>query len=384
MNRLTGRKILVLNTHGTFSGEKVFFNSLISRLRREAGVEFVVGCPRQGPLWNEVDSMGASLVELDVSAKFSPRTILPMLARSAGVVQRITNLLRRENIALVHGNEMKLGLLGFLAARRVGVPTLWYVHDFVTHGCFDRLCYALADRVVVETEAVADRFRRLGSFAHKVVKIPGAIDVAAFVPRRSREAVRAELGLQGIDFVIGTVGRTDRDKNVGALLECLARLRACQPGLVGLIVGADGRPGSTAGLDALKRQAHNLGLDSAVIFTGYRKDVADLMNVMDIFVSTAIAEPFGLTYLEAMAVGKPIVAVRSGGTPEVVPHGTCGLLVQSGDINEMTEAIARLLNDPPLRARFAVNGQRRVRSCFDESMWADRVISLYEELLAAT
>lgn len=381
MNPPNHRKILILNTHGIFSGAEMVVKNLIPRVRQRTDFDFMVGCPQQGPLWKEISDIGVPLVELDISGKWNRRSIIPTMRDSARIVNHLTKILRDERVSLVHGNEMKLGLLGFIAAKRMGIPTLWYVHDFVSHGYFDNLCFYFADRVVVVSEAVGSRFQRLNGFDQKVVRIYNGIDVGSFAPRQEPQAVRAEWGLAPDTAVIGTVGRTDADKNVGAMVQVLARLRPRWPGLRGLIVGTDGKSGSTSGLEALQRQAHDLGLGSTVVFTGHRTDVADLMNVLDVFVSTAVAEPFGLTYLEAMALGKPIVAFHSGGTPEVVPHGECGLLVPSGDVPGMVEAIGRLLADPALRAQFGANGRKRVEAHFDVSRQAGEIAALYVEML---
>ena len=104
--------------------------------------------------------------------------------------------------------------------------------------------------------------------------------------------------------------------------------------------------------------ADELGVDDSVVFTGRRSDVARLMAAADVFAMPSLEEPFGLVYLEAMAMRLPVVALDSGGTPEVVEHGRSGLLSAPGDIDALAANIVELLSDagpagPHGRARTA-------------------------------
>jgi glycosyltransferase involved in cell wall biosynthesis len=132
----------------------------------------------------------------------------------------------------------------------------------------------------------------------------------------------------------------------------------------------------------LERQAEELGVAENVIFLGHRSDVARLMAAADIFTMPSLEEPFGLVFLEAMAMKLPVVALSSGGTPEVVVHGTTGLLSGPGDSVRLGEHLAALIRDPALRRRMGTAGRQRVELYFTTTRMAADSAMVYERLVS--
>jgi glycosyltransferase involved in cell wall biosynthesis len=119
-----------------------------------------------------------------------------------------------------------------------------------------------------------------------------------------------------------------------------------------------------------------------VHFLGHRDDVPEILAALDVLVHVPSApEPFGRVVAEAMAVGKPVVAARAGGLPEIVEHEVTGLLVPPGDPSACAAAVLRLLADPALRARLGTAGRRRAEERFDPAAHAERVVAAYREVL---
>jgi len=150
-----------------------------------------------------------------------------------------------------------------------------------------------------------------------------------------------------------------------------------------LIVGADAQevePGSFS--QELKALARTLGVESRVFFTGARSDVPRVLAACDVFTLPSFEEPFGLVFLEAMAMQKPVVAVSNGGTPEVVDDAHSGLLSPAWDVPALTNNIAALLEDPGLRARMGAHGRARVLERFSARRMAADAGAAYERILA--
>jgi glycosyltransferase involved in cell wall biosynthesis len=135
--------------------------------------------------------------------------------------------------------------------------------------------------------------------------------------------------------------------------------------------------------DELKTLAHGLGIASDVIFTGPRPDVARVMAACDLFTMPSFEEPFGLVFLEAMAMKKPVIALDNGGTPEVVEHGRSGLLSSPQDIPGLAQNILTLLKDPELRAKMGEYGRTQVSERFSARRMAADAATAYERVLAA-
>ncbi|MGH7860542.1 MAG: glycosyltransferase family 4 protein, partial [Candidatus Binatia bacterium] len=123
-----------------------------------------------------------------------------------------------------------------------------------------------------------------------------------------------------------------------------------------------------------------LRISAEVRFLGYQQRVDDLMNELDVVVSASHVEPFGRTIIEAMACGKPVVATRVGGVPEIVVEGTTGLLVDPGAPRQLADAAERLLRDERLRSEMGANGRKRVIEDFSLESHVEAILAVYERL----
>jgi glycosyltransferase involved in cell wall biosynthesis len=148
-----------------------------------------------------------------------------------------------------------------------------------------------------------------------------------------------------------------------------------------LIVGDDPGPAGEF-RNQLQEMVESLGLEQKVIFLGWCKDIPGVMAQLDGVVHASTApEPFGLVVIEAMAMGKPVIATNAGGIPEIVEDGQTGLLIPLKDSTAMAEAILKLLNDDPLALRFGQAGRKRVEEHFDIRSNVAKVEKVYRELL---
>ena len=109
-------------------------------------------------------------------------------------------------------------------------------------------------------------------------------------------------------------------------------------------------------------------LAGRVHFTGHQDDVYAWMDALDIVVHASFGEPFGLVLVEAMALGKPLVATAAGGPTEIIEHGVSGLLVPPGDSVSLADAIGRILNEPGLASSLSVGARRRADLFTEEAM----------------
>jgi colanic acid/amylovoran biosynthesis glycosyltransferase len=166
------------------------------------------------------------------------------------------------------------------------------------------------------------------------------------------------------------VGRLAAVKGLQILLEVLARLEG-----VTLDIAGDGPD-----LPLLQEKVRALNISSRVKFLGYQsqQQVRKLLKQADLFVTSSFAEGVPVVLMEAMAAGVPVVATRIAGIPELVRDGHSGLLVAPGDVNEMANAVDRLLADPELRNRFAIAARRDIEREFNiqtESRWLATILS---------
>ena len=181
----------------------------------------------------------------------------------------------------------------------------------------------------------------------------------------------------GAATVVGAIGRLVPQKAMHVLVDATPVLLAAQPGLRVLIVG-DGplRP-------ELEAQAARLGVAHAVRFAGYQEDVVSAYAAMDVFVLPSRDEGFGLVFLEAMAVGVPVVGTRVIGSEDAVEDGVTGLLVPYADATALAAAVRGILESPDLARRLRETAAERVSRVYSREQCAARVEDLYRELLHA-
>lgn len=217
-----------------------------------------------------------------------------------------------------------------------------------------------AHRIVAVSEAVRQALIAAGANPERVRVIPGGVDLRAY------ESIAAP-----VPEVVGTVGRLSREKGMDVLVEAMGTLQ----GQARLLVGGDGPQRA-----ALEQQVSALGLGDAVALAGFVNDVPAFLSGIGVFAAPSRSEGLGLVILEAMAAGRPVVASRVGGIPEVVADGETGLLVPPEDAGALAAAIRRLLEDPVTARRMGEAGRQRVAERYSAERTANLTASLYEEL----
>lgn len=298
---------------------------------------------------------------------------------------------------VVHSHYWLSGQVGFVAAERWGVPL---VHTFHTLGKVknaslsrrdapeprarlvgEEQVVAAADRLVASTPAEAAELVALyGADPSRVSVVAPGVDLKRFRPG-DRDAARRKLGFASDDAVVLFVGRIQPLKAPDLLLAAAARLRREHPDLgQRLRVVVVGGP-SGNGQDEprhLAALANRLGLGSLVRLDppAAPEALRGYYQAADVVAVPSHSESFGLVALEAQACGTPVVAAAVGGLPTAVRHGGSGLLVSVQDAGHYATALAQLLRDGPLRARFAAGAVRHAAR-FSWDATADGVLGAY-------
>ena len=238
-----------------------------------------------------------------------------------------------------------------------------------------RMLSPLVDRFVTVSQDLATwLIDEIRVPAAKVVTIHNGVDLMQFGGLGRQEA-RGRLGIAGDCLVIGTVGRLDPVKDQAGLVEAFATLQVKHAGAVLVIAGDGPCRDSLADLIARRR------LQDRVRLLGERRDIAEVLAAMDVFVLPSIAEGMSNTVLEAMATGLPVVATRVGGNPEIVDDGVTGRLVPPLDPLALGLAIDGYLDDPHLRALHGKASRQRVVDHFDLARMAGAYLDLYSAVL---
>ncbi|HET7459462.1 MAG TPA: glycosyltransferase [Gemmatimonadaceae bacterium] len=266
---------------------------------------------------------------------------------------------------------------GARAARRAGVRTVGHTaHGLLDHEpwhgpAIKRLAARSSDWVAAVSQPLANYLTRdVGIPAAMVSVVPNGIDTERFSPGTQTGELRQRIGVSPSRPLVGTVARLAPVKNQALLLAAFARLRERVPDAALVLIG-DGPLRAE-----LEAAAAALGVADDVHFYGAAADASPLYRELDLFVLSSVAEGTSISVLEAMASGVPVVATAVGGTPDLLEHGRCGVLVPSNDAPAMAAAMADALVDRASARRRADDALRRTRTLYSQSA----MLSTYEAL----
>jgi glycosyltransferase involved in cell wall biosynthesis len=285
---------------------------------------------------------------------------------------------------LVHLNDVVcVSRAGILAARRARLPAICHLRAMAWRNHADRRLSRYLRGYICISQAVDAYQRRLGGRTAPSWIVYNGLDLAEFAedPQRTARETRCELGLSADDQVVGCVGRLVAWKGQEVLLRALAELAAEFPRLRGLIVGAP-ESGGQGYVDELRRMSASLGLEDRVVFTGFRRDVPQLLRAMDILAHTSTApEPFGRVLIEGMAAGVAVIGAAAGAVPEIIADGVNGRTVPPNDPQALAEALTYALSHPAERERWCRAARDAVAQRFTTEAYVQGVQRVYEELL---
>ena len=352
---------------GDFGGGATYLLSLAAKMNRDKVLQYFV-IPEEGELSCELRRRGFDVKVLDLERRFNPVSIL-----------RLARMMKESGIDAVHTHDPRTNLYGFLAGRiaraRALICTIHcFLHDYPI-GRLKKRIYLIIDNfnlryaktIVCVSNAIAeDLVKSRGLPKERIIVIHNAVDLDRVKAAKNSQEIGREFACDNPGRLIGTVGRMTSEKGHMYLIQALALLAEKFPALKCVIVG-DGplRP-------ELETKCRELGLERVCIFTGVRTDVPNLLSIMDVFVLPSLSEGFGIALLEAMAMGKPVVATRIGGIPEVVEDGVTGLLVQPGDPKTLANGILEMLSDKERSLEMGRRGREVVSKHFTlESMVAE-------------
>lgn len=306
---------------------------------------------------------------------------IPMCSRfDLSVVPKLTRLVKRHRIHILHTHGYKSDILGLVVAKMAGIRTIATPHGFENardpklQAYISLGCRALKhfDRVAPLSKELRDDMFRLGIGTEKVRLIRNGVDLAEVeTERRSSKEPLFPLGEQKIVYV----GQMAQRKNVGDLLKAFDLLyrehKSCRLVLIG-----EGPLRAS-----LESQASAMECAPGVTFLGYRRDRLQLLKEMDVFTMSSSLEGIPRCMMEAMAMEIPVAAYNIPGVDQLVFHEKTGLLAEFGQVGALKNCWERLLCDKNLAVDLARNAREHIHTHFSASRMADEYTRLYDELI---
>lgn len=308
------------------------------------------------------------------------------LKASPAIIRQVLKLAgRARNFELLYANTQKAFVISAIAAKLARRPLIWHLRDILTADHFSsttrsvavRLANSFADCVIANSASTAEGFRAAGGKA-EIRVVHNGIPSDAFDSidgEAAQQRLRGELGWHDLP-IIGVFSRLDTWKGQHVLVEALRQL----PDVRAIFVG-----GALFEKDAyatqLRARISELGLEDRCRILGFRSDIPALMKGVDIVAHTSIApEPFGRVVVEGMLAGRPVIATRAGGVVEIIDDGTTGLLTEPGNIDDLAQAIRRLIASPDYAAQIAAAGARAAKNRFSIETLVSQVNAIIREI----
>jgi glycosyltransferase involved in cell wall biosynthesis len=288
---------------------------------------------------------------------------------------------------LVQCAHFAAGMYAILPARLLNIPVVWHIHDIFEPGSLEarvlKILGRFQIRVVAVSEAVRDALIVCGMSAAKITVIYNGIDwEGEFNPAACAQPsdLRLRYGGDGLTLV-GLVGLLTEWKGQDVLMKAAAKLRL--PAAMFLVIG-----GSWVGREDFKNSLlllrDELGLQDSVRFTGHLADVAGALAALDIVVHASVRpDPLPTAVLEAMAMGKIVIASRCGGVPEMIEHGVAGLLCTPGDVDALASALENVIAEPEKFRHLGANARRLIAERFDARCNDASMLRLYDSVVSA-
>ena len=301
---------------------------------------------------------------------------------------QLDRLLARERFDLVHTHNSKGGFLGRLAARKNHVPIVTHtVHGFAFHDeenwvvrhlfiVLERMAAGWCDQMIAVSQPMVEWAQREKiAPPEKFVKIFSGIEVESFRNQAPCPELKTQFGIEAEEVVIGVVSKLWEGKGHEQLIDAMARLLKSGHRVKLLIVG-DGNLE-----EKLREQVKSLGIEEAVIFTGFWTNVPEITAILDVSVLPSFYEGMGRVVLEAMAAGKPVVASGVGGLTELVEDQVSGYLIPPGDVNALVKRLETLITDPDLRQKMGQAGAHRIGQEHSADSMVEMIHQVYQRHL---
>jgi glycosyltransferase involved in cell wall biosynthesis len=365
----TTRVLHVINGEHYSGAERV--QDLLAKQLPQFGYEVGFACVKPRRFATARETKSAPLVEMPMLGRFDWR-----------VMKQLVDLIQYDGYELVHAHTPRTAIVGRWAARRAGVPFVYHVHSPAGRDSTYRLsnwantaveavCLRGADRLIAVSPSLRQYMLERGIADERVACVPNGVPEASDAVER-----RPPTGT----WTLGTIALFRQRKGTEVLIEALAALRSRGLNVRLRAVGGFETPEYEK---AMRDLAERLGLQDAIDWIGFTRDVNRELTKMDLFVLPSLfGEGLPMVVLEAMAAGVPVVASRVEGVPEAVRHRETGLLVEPRSVSQLAGAIEKFIAGEVDYSALSRGARQRHGALFSDVTMAAGVAAVYDEVLA--
>jgi len=362
-------KVLHLNTEKTWRGGEQQTLYLLQGLQDENIISHLV-CQPGSPIFKRACKLGIEVFPVAMRGEVDPMAIL-----------RLKSLIKKHGYHIIHSHTSHAHALAFWSSLGTGVRRLVsrrvdfsiYRHSFLRLSGFKY--QRMADFYIAISHKIKDVMAGDGIDADRIFVVHSGIDPDRFTGAAC-DYLKSEFNLKDNERVIINVAHLAGHKGQKFLVRAIPLVLEKIPNVRFFIIGGGKLSGE------LKVLASSLGLRHELIFTGFREDVGAFYKLSDLFVMSSIQEGLGTAVLDALAMGKPVVAADSGGIAEMITDGRTGRLVAAADPRALAGGIVDMLEHMDLAKQMAQEGRKMVRQKFSIEAMVAKNINVYRQIMA--
>lgn len=317
--------------------------------------------------------LGVELVDVPERGPLDPRTWW-----------RSMQAVRQFQPDLLHAHDYKTNLLSMCLAWRFRLPVVTTLHGYVTRGArldlyyrLDRLVLRRINHCIAVSQDLDELLADLGVAHQRRSLIENGIDTELFQRRQPQEHMKRQLGFRPDRLLVGAVGRLQPEKGFGDLIRAAAGLLDRHIDFDLVIIG-DGPL-----RNKLEEQIARTGHQHKIRLLGFRSDMLQLYQALDVFALSSYREGLPNVLLEAMAMETAAVATRVGGVPRVIQSGVNGLLIEPGDIGALQSSLLELLSSHVLRQQLQACARQTVEQRYSFSRRMEKIRDVYERIISS-
>lgn len=297
---------------------------------------------------------------------------------------KVVHHIKNENVDIIHAHGTRALSNVYWAAKKLNIPLLYTVHGWSIHennGPLKKVIRILGERFLTrqstEVLNVSDSNQETGRKYipnFKSIVIKNGVDLQKFDRNLAFPDLRTDFGIPKDSILIGFIARMTKQKDPITMVEGFYHASKSKNNLTLLMVG-DGEL-----VKQTKLRVDDLGIREKVFFVGFRTDVSALLNIIDVFCLPSLWEGLPIGLLEAMAMGKAVIATDVDGTKEIVNNNKNGILIKPGDTIGLSDSILAISNDSQLRLRLCNAAVQTIENEFEVSKMARQIETVYKNI----
>lgn len=380
--------ILYISAFSQWGGSTISLLRLVEKID-QSRFRITIAVPVDGPMVERYEKHGSTvrIIPISILLRFSSlKKIISYLSGLIPSVLRLYRLIRKDNVDVVHSND-SIVLVGGMAARLAGVKSVSHIRDNLTSPASvirlrNFLINLFSDRILPVSWSIRDNFIAYGGSKPKCRVFYNGVDPEIFSLTENGKVLRKEFSLPSNAKIVAHIARIDPNKGQECLIHAAPSVLKVIPSAYFLLVGDSNTPKFGWYKERVLQSINEEGLNDRIIFAGKRDNIQEIISLSDVVVLPSNYEALPNVICEASSCGKPVIASKVGGIPELIKDGDTGFLIPPQDTEALSRCIIKLLSsDRDFLEKMGLAGRKYMSEKFNINVLIRELEMIYKELL---